>query len=87
MTCQDLRTPGRAVRALAEEKGWSREKAYDTVQPQAIKAWENNLNFRDLITSVPEVRETLSDAEIEDCFDPMYHVRNVDTIFKRVGLL
>lgn len=69
------------------EKGWSREKAYDTVQPQAIKAWENNLNFRDLITSVPEVRETLSDAEIEDCFDPMYHVRNVDTIFKRVGLL
>lgn len=69
------------------EKGWSRERAYDTVQPQAIKAWEENLNFRDLITSVPEVKETLTDAEIEDCFDPMYHVRNVDTIFKRVGLL
>ena len=31
------------------EKGWSREKAYDTVQPQAIRAWENNLNFRDLM--------------------------------------
>ena len=69
------------------EKGWSREQAYDTVQPQAIKAWENNLNFKDLITSVDSVRETLSDEEIEDCFDPMYHVRNVDTIFKRVGLL
>lgn len=26
MTCQDLRTPGRAVRALAEEKGWSRDE-------------------------------------------------------------
>ena len=46
-----------------------------------------HLNFKELITSVPEVRETLNDAEIEDCFDPMYHVRNVDTIFKRVGLL
>ena len=69
------------------EKGWSREKAYDTVQPQAIKAWENNLNFKDLISAVPEVKETLSPEEIEDCFDPMYHVRNVDTIFKRVGLL
>ncbi len=69
------------------EKGWSREKAYDTVQPQAIKAWENDLNFRDLITSVEDVKETLTPEEIEDCFDPMYHVRNVDTIFKRVGIL
>ena len=69
------------------EKGWSREQAYDTVQPQAIKAWENDLNFRDLITAVPEVQKTLTPEEIEDCFDPMYHVRNVDTIFKRVGIL
>ena len=69
------------------EKGWSREKAYDTVQPQAIKAWENNLNFKDLISNVPEVKAELSQAEIDDCFDPMYHVRNVDTIYKRVGLL
>ena len=69
------------------EKGMSREMAYDTVQPQAIKAWENDLNFRDLITSVPEVKKTLTPEEIEDCFDPMYHVRNVDTIFKRVGIL
>ena len=69
------------------EKGWSREQAYDTVQPQAIKAWENDLNFRDLITAVPEVKKTLTPEEIEDCFDPMYHVRNVDTIFKRVGIL
>ena len=29
----------------------------------------------------------LTPEEIEDCFDPMYHVRNVDTIFKRVGIL
>ena len=31
--------------------------------------------------------KTLTPEEIEDCFDPMYHVRNVDTIFKRVGIL
>ena len=69
------------------EKGWSREKAYDTVQPQAIRAWENNLNFKDLMYAVPEVCETLTPEEIEDCFDPMYHVRNVDTIYQRVGIL
>lgn len=69
------------------EKGWTREKAYDTVQPQAIKAWEENLNFRDLMEAVPEVTDTLTPEEIEDCFDPYYHVKNVKEIYKRVGLL
>ncbi len=69
------------------EKGWSREKAYDTVQPQAINAWENNLNFKELMENVPEVRETLTQEEIDDCFDTKYHTKNVDVIFQRVGLL
>ncbi|MCI5722742.1 MAG: adenylosuccinate lyase [Erysipelotrichaceae bacterium] len=69
------------------EKGWSREKAYDTVQPQAIHAWENHLNFKDLMLANPDVVNTLTSDDIEDCFDPMYHVRNVDIIFKRVGIL
>ena len=69
------------------EKGWSREKAYDTVQPQAIRAWEEDLSFRELMESVDEVTAVLTKEDFDDCFDPMYHVRNVDTIFKRVGLL
>lgn len=69
------------------EKGWTREKAYDTVQPQAIRAWEENLNFRDLMEAEPSVTEALTKEEIDDCFDPYYHVRNVDEIFRRVGLL
>ena len=69
------------------EKGWSREKAYDTVQPQAINAWENHLNFKELILANSDVTNTLTLEEIEDCFDPMYHVRNVDEIYRRVGIL
>ncbi len=69
------------------EKGWSREKAYDTVQPQAIKAWENHISFRSLMEADPEVTAALSPEEIEDCFDTAYHVRNVDEVFRRVGLL
>ena len=69
------------------EKGWSREKAYDTVQPQAIRAWGEDLSFRELMESVDEVTAVLTKEDFDDCFDPMYHVRNVDTIFKRVGLL
>ena len=34
-----------------------------------------------------EVTSTLTKEEIDDCFDTAYHIRNVDTIFKRVGLL
>lgn len=69
------------------EKGMSREMAYDTVQPNAIKSWENKLDFKTLMEQDERVRNTLTQEEIDDCFDPKYQVRNVDTIFKRVGIL
>lgn len=69
------------------EKGWAREKAYDLVQPNAIKSWENKISFKELMESNEEVTKALTMAEIEDCFNPQHHVKNVDIIFKRVGLL
>ena len=68
------------------EKGWSREAAYDCVQPKAIQSWENKIDFKTLMESDPKVRDTLSSDEIDDCFDLNYHLRNVDTIYERVGL-
>lgn len=68
------------------EKGWSREAAYDCVQPKAIQSWENKIDFKTLMESDPKVRETLRSDEIDDCFDLNYHLRNVDTIYERVGL-
>ena len=69
------------------EKGWAREEAYDTVQPNAMKAWEEKINFKDLMEADAKVRATLTQEEIDDCFNPAYQVKNVDTIFKRVGIL
>lgn len=69
------------------EKGWTREQAYDTVQPNAIKSWENKIPFKSLMEDTQKVRETLTQEEIDDCFNPQYQVKNVDVIFKRVGLL
>lgn len=69
------------------EKGWSREEAYDTVQPKAIKSWENHLPFKELMEADPKVTAVLTQVEIDDCFDPMYQIRNRDVIFKRVGIL
>ncbi len=68
------------------EKGFSREKAYDLVQPNAMKAWNEKISFKELMENNPEVTAQLSQEEIDDCFNPMHHLKNVDTIFKRVGI-
>ncbi len=69
------------------EKGFAREQAYDLVQPNAMKAWEEKVNFKELMENNEQVTAVLSQEEIDDCFNPAHHVKNVDVIFKRVGLL
>ncbi len=69
------------------EKGFSMEQAYDLVQPNAMKAWEEKVNFKELMENNEQVTAVLSQEEIDDCFNPAHHVKNVDVIFKRVGLL
>lgn len=69
------------------EKGWSREQAYDLVQPNAIKSWEEKTSFKALMEANDDVKKALTQEEIDDCFNPKYQVKNVDVIYKRVGLL
>lgn len=68
------------------DSGLNREKAYDTVQPLAMKAWEQKTMFRDLVAADQTVQDNLTSKEIEEAFDLNHHTRNVDRIFKRVGL-
>lgn len=68
------------------EKGLSREAAYDTVQPLAMKAWEEKRPFRELAEADILITENLSPEEINDAFDLDHHTRRVDEIFKRAGL-
>jgi adenylosuccinate lyase len=77
---------GRVMTKLID-KGYSREQAYDTVQPRAMQAWEEQRSFRDIIENEPVILEQLSAEEIEDCFNPTWHLKHVDTIFKRLGLI
>ncbi|SFX67474.1 adenylosuccinate lyase [Thermoactinomyces sp. DSM 45891] len=67
-------------------KGWKREEAYDRVQKLAMQAWEEQTPFRPLVEKDELIRETLSEEEMADCFDYQFHLAQVDTIFKRVGL-
>ncbi|WP_263820864.1 adenylosuccinate lyase [Salinibacter sp.] len=68
------------------DEGLSREEAYDRVQPLAMTAWEEERPFQEVVAESDAITKVLSDDEIEDAFDPTYHVRNVDRIFRRVGL-
>ncbi|ERH11602.1 MAG: adenylosuccinate lyase [halophilic archaeon J07HB67] len=68
------------------DTGLSREEAYDRVQPLAMTAWEEERPFQAVVAESDAITEVLSDDEIEEAFDPTYHVRNVDRIFRRVGL-
>jgi adenylosuccinate lyase len=67
-------------------KGVAREPAYDAVQAAAMRAWEEQRPFRELVEAVPLVREQLTAAELDACFDYHVYLRHVDTIFRRLGL-
>ena len=68
------------------DSGLTREEAYDMVQPKAIQAWEGGLHFKALVLADAQITARLAGEQIEDCFDPKYHVREVDTIFQRLGI-
>ena len=69
------------------EKGLSREKAYDIIQPLSMESWTQNKDFKTLLLENKEATKYLNNEEIEDGFSLQYHLRNVDVIFGRVGSL
>ena len=68
------------------ERGMSREAAYDVVQRNAMRSWDECEDFRDLIRGEPEAADRLSAAELDELFDYAYFVRYVDHVYRRVGL-
>jgi adenylosuccinate lyase len=66
------------------QKGVPREDAYRLVQRNAMKVWEGEHEFLALLKADKDVRAQLSDKELEANFDLGYHLKHVDTIFKRV---
>ena len=76
-------------RALLElvEKGLPREEAYNIVQTNAARSWDEGRDFRDLLRSDTTVASYLTQRELEDLFDYGYYTRYVDDTFRRLGLL
>ena len=66
------------------ENGVIREDAYRLVQRNAMRAWREGLNFRELIATDPEISGRVSKNEIDYAFDVDRQLRNVDKILQRV---
>ncbi len=71
--------------ALAR-RGVAREAAYRIVQRNAARVWDDGMSFRAALEADPEVQRLLPAADLSACFDVGYHLKHVDTIFRRVGL-
>jgi adenylosuccinate lyase len=67
--------------------GLTREDAYTLVQRNAMRAWEEKLDFRELVRQDPDVKARIPAAQLEKCFDVSIHLKNVDYILKRAGVL
>ena len=68
------------------DKGLSRQRAYELVQRNAMKAWEQKNSFLDLLKADTEVTAQLSELELSSLFEYGYFLRHVDKVFQRLGL-
>jgi len=73
----------RVLLALTQA-GLPREDSYRLVQKNAMRAWNGEGNLLDLLKADPDVSKALPAAKLEAMFDLGYHLKQVDTIFKRV---
>jgi len=74
---------GQLLLALTN-KGVSRETAYDWVQRNAMRVWDENRDFLTLVKGDEDIKSQLSVAEIEQIFSLDHYLRNVSKVFERV---
>ena len=65
-------------------RGISREQAYEWVQRNAMRAFHEKRDFKQLLLADSDVTSVLTPAEIDKAFDLADQMRNVDSIFDRV---
>jgi adenylosuccinate lyase len=74
---------GQVLLELAR-RGVSREQAYEWVQRNAMRAFDEQRDFKTLLLADAEVTGVLSPEEIEGAFDLDQQLRNVDAVLERV---
>ncbi|MGQ0671801.1 MAG: adenylosuccinate lyase [Hyphomicrobium sp.] len=78
-----LHNSQRVLLALTQA-GVSRDDAYAMVQRHAMRTWEDGKDFLEGLKGDPEITSEVPASQLEAMFDLAYHLKHVDTIFKRV---
>jgi adenylosuccinate lyase len=66
------------------EKGISREEAYAIVQRNAMRSWQEGLEFKDLLLQDDEVMTRLNADDLAAVFQVGNFLKQIDFIFNRV---
>ena len=67
--------------------GLSRDEAYRLVQRNALAAWDEERDFRELVAADPDIAARLDSASLAAAFDLEDALRHVDVLFERLGVL
>src|SRR5208337_3683601 len=68
------------------EKGLSRDEAYRLVQDLAMRVWAREGTLLDLSGKDPVIKSKLSAGELNNIFDLRQYLKNIDYIYKKIGL-
>ena len=76
-----------AVLLALTRKGISREDGYRLVQRNAMKVWDQQVSFKDALYGDEDICKSLTNDEIDGLFNIENRLKNLDSIFKKVGLI
>ena len=68
------------------KKDITREDAYRMVQKNAMKVWEQKVDFKTLLFEDENISNILSKDEIEKLFDLNKILKNIKKVFKRLEI-
>jgi len=74
------------ILTLLLDKGLPRQRAYELVQEQALKSWQEKRSFRDLILADPAIRALCPAGELEKAFSLEGLLSGIDDIFARFAI-
>jgi adenylosuccinate lyase len=66
--------------------GLGRQVAYELVQRNAMRAWDERRAFLECLTADPEVTTRIDPEALKGAFDPAWYLRHVDAVYRRLGL-
>ncbi|MES2677776.1 MAG: adenylosuccinate lyase [Pseudomonadota bacterium] len=74
----------RVLITLIDEAKISREDAYKIVQTNAMKVWQDNSDFYELLSQDEKIMQSLGKEKLKAIFDYSFYTKNIDQIFSRV---